>query len=68
MKSEYTDDAYLNTCLKAMMGSDQLVQQWWDSPNLAFEGKTPRETYFLSLEDYRKVVNYILTHANGEYY
>ena len=50
------------------MGSDQLVQQWWDSPNLAFEGKTPRETYFLSLEDYRKVVNYILTHANGEYY
>lgn len=68
MKSEYTDDAYLNICLRAMIGSEPLVQQWWDSPNLAFEDKTPKQVYLHSPEGQLQVTSYILGCANGDYY
>ena len=68
MKTENYDELYLNTCLKAMIGSDLLVEVWWNTYNLAFDGKTPRYVYLLGPEGRSKVTNYILGHVNGDYY
>lgn len=34
---------YLNTLLLALVGSKELVEQWWQSPNRAFEMQCPRD-------------------------
>lgn len=34
---------YLNTLLLALVGSKELVEQWWQSPNRAFEMQYPRD-------------------------
>ena len=49
----------LNVCLFAMLGSDDLVNRWWESPNLAFENKTPNEVYE---ENEQQVIDYVLSY------
>lgn len=55
----------LNRLLFAMLGRAELVDQWWQSPNKAFEGKTPDEVYLSGEEGRNKVANYIHFHANA---
>jgi len=45
--------------LFAMLGSDDLVNKWWESPNLAFESKTPNQMYE---EDEQQVIDYVLSY------
>jgi hypothetical protein len=47
----------LNIMLFTMLGSDDLVNRWWESPNLAFENKTPNQVYE---ENQRQVIDYVL--------
>jgi hypothetical protein len=49
----------LNIMLFAMLGSDDLVNRWWESPNLAFENKTPDQVYE---EDEQQVIDYVLSY------
>jgi hypothetical protein len=35
----------LNKILLALLGSQELVIRWWDSPNKAFDMKTPNELW-----------------------
>lgn len=49
----------LNVCLFAMLGNDDLVNRWWESPNLAFENKTPNEMYE---ENEQQVIDYVLSY------
>jgi hypothetical protein len=49
----------LNIMLFAMLGSDDLVNKWWESPNLAFESKTPNQMYE---EDEQQVIDYVLSY------
>lgn len=49
--------AALNECLMAMLGSEQLVSDWWDSPNKAFDMMTPNEVWE---EDYDRVRSYVV--------
>jgi hypothetical protein len=49
----------LNIMLFAMLGSDDLVNKWWESPNLAFENKTPDQVYE---EDEQQVIDYVLSY------
>jgi hypothetical protein len=42
-----------------MLGSDELVNKWWASPNLAFENKTPSEVFEINQKD---VIDYVLSH------
>lgn len=49
----------LNVCLFAMLGNDDLVNSWWESPNLAFENKTPNEMYE---ENEQQVIDYVLSY------
>ena len=39
--------------------SDELVNKWWESPNLAFEGKTPLEVFEIDRQD---VIDYVLSY------
>lgn len=49
----------LNIMLFAMLGSDDLVNRWWESPNLAFENKTPNQ---MCEEDEQQVIDYVLSY------
>lgn len=51
--------AEANKFLKHMLGSDSFVKQWWNSPNISFEGKTPIEQWSVKDGD-KKVMRYIL--------
>jgi hypothetical protein len=55
----------LDSILFAMLGNNELVEKWWDSPNKAFDMITPNEMLDLNHE---YVVNYILNHAFGGAY
>lgn len=35
----------LNRMLMSLLGSDQLVQKWWISPNRAFDHQTPKQVF-----------------------
>ena len=55
----------LNRLLFAMLGRTELVDQWWQSPNKGFDGKTPDEVYLSGEEGRQKVINYIHFHATA---
>ena len=54
-----------NRILHALLGSNELVQKWWSSPNKAFDDMTPIEMWD---RDKDRVKNYLLAQLNGEYY
>lgn len=45
----------INTILFALLGKKLLVEMWWNSPNKAFDGKTPNE-----IEDLDKIYTYLM--------
>jgi folate-dependent tRNA-U54 methylase TrmFO/GidA len=53
-----------NRILYALLGSEELVQKWWESPNKAFDGMTPIE---MLDQDKDRVKNYLLAQLSGEY-
>ena len=55
----------INRYLFAMMGSPQLVDGWWDSPNKAFDMKTPDEIYQVDAEGRKRVYQYVLGCSDG---
>jgi hypothetical protein len=44
---------YFNILLLAMLGDRELVKRWWDTPNLAFDNKCPKDV------DENKVKSYL---------
>jgi len=53
-----------NRYLKHILGSDAFVKQWWNSPNIKFNGKTPLEEWSLPKGD-RRVMKFILYYINN---
>ena len=53
-----------NRILYALLGSNELVQKWWSSPNKAFDDMTPIEMWD---RDRDRVKNYLLAQLNGDY-
>ena len=51
--------------LYALLGSQELVQKWWASPNRAFNEITPIEMWD---RDKDRVKNYLLAQLSGEYF
>jgi hypothetical protein len=43
--SRETLKAALDEALMAMLGSQEFVNNWWNSPNLAFDLKQPKEVF-----------------------
>ena len=48
-----------NSMLMAMLGSDALVEKWWNSPNKAFDNKCPVDV------DQKDVVEYLMFYTFG---
>ena len=57
----------LQGILLACLGSEQLVEKWWESPNRAFQQKTPREMWEGDDKERNTVKDYILSQASGDY-
>lgn len=57
----------LNRILLSLVGREELVEEWWVSPNKAFEQKTPNEVYLSSDEGRQQVIDYILWYYGGNY-
>lgn len=47
----------------SMVGKD-LADTWWNSPNKAFNGRTPAGMW---IEDHESVYNYLMKHIEGEW-
>ena len=47
----------VNHWLFQMMGSDELVERWWQSPNRYWDGRTPTDIWVNS--SHQEVVNYV---------
>ena len=52
----------LDELLLSMLGSHELVQQWWASPNRAFGGDTPQQ-WWNDPDLHVQVVSYIYKHS-----
>jgi len=50
--------------LYALLGSNELVQKWWASPNKAFDDISPIEMWD---RDKDRVKKYLLAQLSGEY-
>lgn len=50
--------------LYALLGSNELVQKWWASPNRAFDDISPIEMWD---RDKDRVKKYLLAQLSGEY-
>ena len=48
-----------NGMLMGMLGSDALVEKWWNSPNKGFGDKCPVDV------DHNTVLQYLMFHAFG---
>lgn len=52
-----------DSMLTALLGKEQ-VTTWWNSPNRAFENRTPNEQWKV---DRRIVENYLYAQCSGDY-
>jgi hypothetical protein len=55
----------LNRLVVALVG-DKLSEQWWKSPNKAFDGRTPDE--LMNEQEWTQVRDYLFNHAYGGVY
>ena len=53
--------------LKALLGSDEFVEKWWQSPNISFNMKTPFEVFVQDVEGRNSVFNYLAGHCEGSW-
>lgn len=56
----------VNIILKALLGSDELVVRWWNSPNKAFDGEIPDDLWNTS-EGRKRVYTYVLNQLEAPY-
>ncbi len=51
-------------CLRSMLGSQELVDKWYESPNRAFDMQTPLQMLESGDETRKTVYKYILAQLN----
>lgn len=54
----------LDQHLFALVGSDQLVLQWWTTPNRQWQGREPQEIWARNPDE---VVTYVMKFCYGDY-
>jgi uncharacterized protein (DUF2384 family) len=55
----------LNEILLALLGSQELVEAWWSSPNKTFDMEIPDDLMHTNRKN--EVIRYILAQTGGEY-
>jgi uncharacterized protein (DUF2384 family) len=53
----------LDSILLAMLGSRELVERWWSTPNKAFDDEIPDDVFHSA--ERNQVIKYILGHAGS---
>jgi len=61
-----TTEEKANEILKALLGSDELVYRWWNSPNRAFDGEIPDDLWNTS-DGRKRVYKYIVNQLEAPY-
>lgn len=46
------NDLYLNTLLFSLLGSHELLESWWTSPNKGFNDKCPKDVSDEEVKEY----------------
>jgi len=46
------NSVYLNYLVISILGTEELVTAWWNSPNLAFKDSCPRDVDYKTLKQY----------------
>lgn len=54
--------------LMALLGRQELVDRWWDSPNMHFDFKHPIDVFNLNDDGRQAVVSYVTEHCYGGYH
>jgi len=54
--------------LMALLGRQELVDRWWNSPNLQFNLKHPIDVFNLGEDGRQAVVSYVTEHCYGGYH
>lgn len=54
----------INRILLSLLGNENLVDQWWNSPNRHWNQNTPFDIW---ISDPDSVYNYVLGQLNGDY-
>ena len=54
----------LNQHLYALVGSENLVKQWWATSNRAWQGREPEEIW---ARDPEEVISYVMRFCYGDY-
>jgi len=60
MKRKVNTKDSMNSVLLVLLGSRSLVQQWWKTPNKAFDGKTPISLWKGTTKDQNEVKLYLI--------
>lgn len=61
-----TAEEKANMILRALLGSDELVERWWASSNRAFDGEIPDDLWHTS-EGRNRVYSYLLNQLEAPY-
>ena len=56
----------LDVILYLILGSTDLVHQWWNSPNEAFDDRHPKDVYYQDPQGRKEICDYISAYANGQ--
>jgi hypothetical protein len=56
----------LDAILYVILGSTDLVERWWNSPNTAFDNRMPKDVYYQDPQGRQEISDYISAYASGE--
>ena len=56
----------LDAILYVILGSTDLVERWWHSPNEAFDNRMPKDVYYQDPQGRQEISDYISAYADGE--
>ena len=65
--SEVKSKQTLNNLLYTILGSNDLVERWWHSPNQAFDNMMPKDVYYQDPQGRQEISDYISAYADGAY-
>ena len=61
-------DPTINQQLRALLGNEELVSQWWTSPNRAFGLLTPCEVWIEQPQGPERIRQYVSKFLYGDYF
>jgi hypothetical protein len=67
LMSEVMSKQRLDAILYLLLGSTDLVQKWWISPNKAFDDRMPKDVYYQDPQGRQEISDYISAYADGAY-